>query len=181
MILHLDSSVLGGDSVSRQLSAAIVERLRAADPAAELRYRDLAAEPLPHFTLATADSQIVDEFIAADTIVIGAPMYNFSVPSQLKAWIDHVLIAGKTFTYGEHGVTNLAGEKRAIVAVSRGGLYHEGAPFASYEHLETYLRSVFGFIGIVPEIVIAEGVKIGPERRAAAIDQALDAISALAA
>jgi FMN-dependent NADH-azoreductase len=179
-ILHVDSSILGDNSVSRQLTAAIVERVRAADAAAEVIHRDLAANPLPHFTL-TGDSVPVDEFLAADTVVIGAPMYNFSVPSQLKAWIDHILVAGKTFKYGEMGVEGLAGPKRVIIAVSRGGIYSAGSPAAVAEHLETYLTTVFGFIGLSPEIVVAEGINLGPEVRAAAIDGALGNISALAA
>lgn len=176
-ILHVDSSILGENSVSRQLSGAIVERLRAGDTVV---YRDLAAQPLPHFT-PTGDTTLVDEFLAADTVVIGAPMYNFSVPSQLKAWIDHILVAGKTFSYGENGVVGLAGPKRIVIAVSRGGIYSEGSPAAAAEHLETYLRTVFGFIGLAPEFVLAEGVNLGPDARTAAIDSALGSISALAA
>lgn len=178
-ILHVDSSILGDNSVSRQLTAAIVERVRA-DADTKVVHRDLAANPLPHFTL-SGDSVPVDEFLAADTVVIGAPMYNFSVPSQLKAWIDHILVAGKTFKYGENGAEGLAGPKRVIIAVSRGGIYSAGSPAAVAEHLETYLNTVFGFIGLSPEIVVAEGIALGPDVRAAAIDTALGNISALAA
>jgi FMN-dependent NADH-azoreductase len=179
-ILHVDSSILGDNSVSRQLTAAIVGRVHAANSESALVYRDLAANPLPHFTPA-GDSTPVDEFLAADTVVIGAPMYNFSVPSQLKAWIDHILVAGKTFKYGENGVEGLAGPKRIIIAVSRGGIYSAGSPSAAAEHLETYLSTVFGFIGLSPEIVVAEGLALGPDARAAGIDSALGSISALAA
>lgn len=181
MILHIDSSVLGENSVSRQLTAAIVGRLKQADPAADVRHLDLAATPLPHFVPGQASDEIVDEFLAADTVVIGAPMYNFSVPSQLKSWIDHIAIAGKTFSYSEQGVTSLVGAKRVIIAISRGGYYSEGHPGAAMEHLETYLRSVFGFIGITPEFVVAEGVQLGPDHRSKAIGGALDNISKLAA
>ena len=91
---------------------------------------------------------MLEEFLAADIIVLGAPMYNFTIPSQLKAWIDRILVAGKTFKYCAQGVEGLAGNKRVIVAISRGGFYGPGTPAAVGEHLETYLRWVFGFIGI---------------------------------
>ena len=95
-----------------------------------------------------AGQAVLDEFLAADIVVIGAPMYNFTIPSQLKAWIDRILVAGKTFKYGPEGVQGLAGNKRVIVAISRGGFYGAGTPAAVGEHLETYLRWVFGFIGV---------------------------------
>lgn len=193
-LLHIDSSILGDNSVSRQLSAATVDRLRAADPALDVARRDLAASPLDHLTLgglpsdaadaapAGAESQMVlDEFLAADIVVIGAPMYNFTLPSQLKAWLDRILIAGTTFRYGAGGPEGLAGGKRVIVALSRGGFYGADTPAAAAEHLETYLRTVFGFIGIAPEFVIADGVQVGPDQRGAAIAGALEGISALAA
>ncbi|MBT2187562.1 FMN-dependent NADH-azoreductase [Sphingobium nicotianae] len=180
MILHIDSSVLADNSVSRQLTAAIVSRLQAADPSATVVHRDLAAAPLPHFLPGVADDS-VEQFLAANTVVIGAPMYNFSVPSQLKAWIDHILVAGKTFKYTEQGVVGLAGPKRIIVAVSRGGFYGAGSPGAAMEHLETYLRSVFAFIGLDPEFVVAEGIQVSPDHRATAIEGALESISQLAA
>lgn len=180
MILHVDSSVLGENSVSRRLTAAIVARLRAAAPSAQLVYRDLAAAPPPHFAPGV-ETGSVDEFLAADTVVIGAPMYNFSVPSQLKAWIDQILVAGRTFRYTPDGVVGLAGPKRVIVAVSRGGFYGADTPAAAMEHLETYLRSVFAFIGLTPEFVVAEGVQVGPDHRSRAIESALGSISQLAA
>jgi FMN-dependent NADH-azoreductase len=197
-LLHLDSSVLGPHSVSRQVSAAIVERLRAANPGVDIVYRDLSTTPLGHLTgshLAAgqgaapeaslrediaAGQAVLDEFLAADTIVIGAPMYNFTIPSQLKAWIDRILVAGKTFKYGPQGVEGLAGNKRVIVAVSRGGYYGAGTPAAVGEHLETYLRWVFGFIGIRdPEFIAADGVQVGPEHREKAVAGALQAASVL--
>ena len=123
---------------------------------------------------------MLDEFLAADTVVIGAPMYNFTIPSQLKAWIDHILVAGKTFKYGPQGVEGLAGNKRVIVAVSRGGYYGAGTPAAIGEHLETYLRWVFGFIGIKdPEFIAADGIQVGPEHREKAVAGALQAASVL--
>jgi FMN-dependent NADH-azoreductase len=200
-LLHVDSSVLGPHSVSRQLSAAVVERLRQATPNLEVTYRDLSATPLPHLSgahlavaqgasnadpslqqeIATSQA-VLAEFLAADTIVLGAPMYNFTIPSQLKAWIDRVVIAGKTFKYVAQGVQGLAGNKRVIVVVSRGGFYGAGTPMAALEHLETYLRSVFGFIGVTQlEFISADGIQVGPEHREKAITDALQAVTALRA
>ena len=179
-LLHIDSSVLGETSASRNLTAAIVARLRAEDPGIEVTHRDLAAQSLPHFTPVLAEGhpcvarngEILDEFLAADVVVIGAPMYNFSIPTQLKAWIDRVLIAGKTFHYTGNGPEGLAGGKRVIIASSRGGIYSEG-PAASVDFQETYLKHVFGFIGIHDlEFVRAEGLHLGAEQREAAMAQA---------
>lgn len=176
--LHLDSSINGDSSASRALSRAVVERV-AHGPVV---YRDLAAQPLDHLTFeAFADTSVLDEFLAADTVVIGAPMYNFTLPSQLKAWLDRILISGKTFRYTESGPEGLAGGKRVIIALARGGVYSEGSPAAALEHLETYLRGVFNFIGIEPEFVAADGLNISPEQRAAALDAALGETTLLAA
>ena len=173
-ILHIDSSINGEGSASRAITAAIVDKLKASNWGGEVVYRDLVANPIPHLTLdAFAANLDVEEFLAADTVVIGAPMYNFTLPSQLKAWIDRIAIAGKTFRYSENGAEGLAGGKRVIIALARGGFYHEGAPAAGLEHLETYLRGLFNFIGIEPEFVAADGLAIGPEQRAASISQAL--------
>ena len=181
-ILHLDSSINGENSASRELSGKIVEQLKTWPWGEEVVYRDLAANPLPHLTLdAFADTSVLDEFLAADTVVIGAPMYNFTLPTQLKAWIDRIAIAGKTFRYTENGPQGLVGGKRVIIALARGGLYGEGAPAAALEHLETYLRGVFNFIGIEPEFVIAEGLAISPEHRTTAISQAIGETMRLAA
>jgi FMN-dependent NADH-azoreductase len=199
-LLHLDSSVLGPHSVSRQVSAAIVDRLRKTHPGIEVTYRDLTTTPLAHLSgshlAATqgatpeaslqadiaAGQQMLDEFLAADIVVLGAPMYNFTIPSQLKAWIDRILVAGKTFKYGAAGVEGLAGNKRVIVAISRGGFYGPGTPAAVGEHLETYLRWVFGFIGIAnPEFISADGIQIGPEHREKAVSSALQAAGNLSA
>ena len=186
-LLHLDSSITGDGSVSRQLSAAIVDRLRATDPGIDIHYRDLVADPIPHLTLgllpaASPESRaLLDQFLASGVIVIGAPMYNFSLPTQLKAWLDRILIAGETFAYGPDGPVGLASGKRVIVALSRGGIYSEGSPAAGFEHVETYLRAAFGFIGIAPEFVVAEGIAIGPDQRTLALDGANDEIGRLAA
>lgn len=184
-LLHIDSSILGENAASRPLTAAVVDRLRKENPGIEVAYRDLAAEPLPHLTLghfAAAENatreqaesqQALDEFLAADTVVIGAPMYNFTVPSQLKAWIDRILVAGKTFKYTDKGAEGLAGGKRVIVVVSRGGLYGAGSAAAAAEHVESYLKTVFGFIGVSDvEFIIAEGLQLGPDSRQAALSRA---------
>jgi FMN-dependent NADH-azoreductase len=181
-ILHIDSSITGEASVSRQVSQTIVERLAAAAPGAEIVRRDLTAEPLPHFTLdAFTDRTVLDEFLAADTVVIGAPMYNFTLPTQLKAWIDRILVAGVTFRYTAAGPEGLVNGKRVIVALARGGFYDAGSPAGALEHLQTYLQGVFGFIGIEPEFVAADGIAIGPEQRAEALRQATGEALKLAA
>jgi FMN-dependent NADH-azoreductase len=202
-ILHIDSSILGGNSVSRKLSAEIVAKLSVADPGASVVTRDLGANPVPHLSGATimaaqsptgahepavaADlalgGEVLAEFLAADTIVIGVPLYNFAIPSQLKAWIDRVLIAGQTFRYGADGQPiGLAGGKRVILAIARGGFYGAGAPAAAYEHGESFLRVAFGFVGITDvETVVAEGLAVGPDHRAAGIAAAEQEIVALAA
>jgi FMN-dependent NADH-azoreductase len=180
-ILHVDASINGENSASRAISGSIVEQLRggAGD---RLVYRDLAREPLAHLTLDSfADTSVLDEFMAADTVVIGAPMYNFTLPSQLKAWIDRILVAGTTFRYTADGPQGLAGGKRVIIALARGGIYDAGSPAAALEHLESYLRGVFNFIGIEPEFVAADGLAIGPEQRDSAIRQAIGDTLRLAA
>jgi FMN-dependent NADH-azoreductase len=200
-LLHIDSSILGGNSASRQLSAAMVDQLAKATPGLEAVHRDLAAEPLSHLSGehfaarqgavpespamqqdVAASQTVLDEFLNADIVVIGAPMYNFGIPSQLKAWIDRIAVAGKTFRYGANGPEGLAGNKRVIIAISRGGLYGAGMPAAAFEHVESYLRAVFGFLGVTDlEIVVAEGLAIGPEQRIGAMQGALKAVSQLRA
>ena len=181
-ILHIDTSISGDNSASRQLTRSIIDQLKNSRGGDELVYRDLAANPLPHLTLdAFADTSALDEFLAADAIVIGAPMYNFTLPTQLKAWIDRIVIAGRTFRYGPNGPEGLATGKRVIVALARGGFYGEGSPASALEHLETYLRGVFNFIGIEPEFVAADGLSISPDQREMSIKQALGETVRLAA
>jgi FMN-dependent NADH-azoreductase len=116
---------------------------------------------------------VLDEFLSADVIVIGAPMYNFSIPSSLKAWIDRVMVAGKTFRYTESGPEGLAGGKKVIVASSRGGFYGDDSGRAHLDFQEDYLRQVFGFVGITDiEFVRAEGIGMGPDYRAKALTDA---------
>lgn len=177
-LLHLDSSIQGDASASRALSTALVETLKAADPSLEITYHDLAANPLEHLTLdARAGQQtaeIADEFLAADIVVIGAALYNFTVPSQLKAWVDRILIPGKTFRYTPTGAEGLAPGKRVIVALARGAIYSGDSPFATFEHAETLLRSVFSFIGVTnAEFIIAEGLAMGDDARRNSLEAAL--------
>ena len=181
-ILHIDASINGESSASRAISRSIVDQLTIERGGADLVYRDLAADPLPHLTLdAFADTSVLDEFLAADTVVIGAPMYNFTLPTQLKAWIDRILVAGKTFRYTENGPEGLATGKRVIVGLARGGFYNQGSPASALEHLETYLRGIFNFIGIEPQFVAADGLSISHEQRRESIDLALGETVRLAA
>jgi FMN-dependent NADH-azoreductase len=189
-LLHIDSSALGGYSVSRQLTADIVAELKRATPSLTIRYHDLAAQPLPHWTpvadasdpAAVLGTEMLEEFLAADMVVIGAPMYNFAISSQLKAWLDRILVAGKTFRYTANGPEGLAGGKRVVIASSRGGFYGKDTPAAAMDFQEPYLRAAFAFIGINDiEFVRAEGIAIGDEQKAAALKSARSAIGTLIA
>jgi len=176
-LLHLDSSIMGENSASRAISIAVVERLRETNPGIEVTYRDLAAEPIAHMTLDTFlaldTGEELQQFLDADVVVIGAGFYNFSIPSQLKAWIDRIAVRGKTFSYGESGPVGLAAGKRVIIALARGNVYGAGSPYTSYEHAETLLRSIFSFVGADVEVIIAEGLGRGEDARRASIDGAL--------
>ncbi len=183
-LLHVDSSILGEGSASRTVTREVVARWRATVPGLEVKHLDLATEPLPHLTggaLAKAnateaarDAQTLADFQAADVIVLGAPMYNFGVPTQLKAWIDRIVVAGQTFRYTADGPQGLAGGKRLILVASSGGVWPQNAPG---EHVETYLKFVFAFIGITDVTVLrAEGLAISPENRQKGLDVALAAI-----
>lgn len=183
-VLHIDSSILGDGSASRMLSREIVSALAEQHADAQVKYLDLAADSLPHLTggsLARTDEAeaarntgTMSDFLAADVIVIGAPMYNFSIPTQLKAWIDRIVVAGKTFRYTQEGPEGLAKGKRVIVAVSRGSFYAPGSPA---EFAESYLRHVFGFIGVTDvKFVRAEGLGLSPEDREKGMNAALATI-----
>jgi FMN-dependent NADH-azoreductase len=176
-LLHLDSSIMGEGSASRAISAAVVERLRETDPSVEVTYRDLVAQPIAHMTLdaflALETGEDVQQFLEADVVVIGAGFYNFSIPSQLKAWIDRIAVRGRTFSYGESGPVGLAAGKRVIIALARGNVYGADSPYAAYEHAETLLRSIFNFVGADVEVIIAEGLGRGEDARRALIDGAL--------
>ncbi|MDX6750092.1 NAD(P)H-dependent oxidoreductase (plasmid) [Geminicoccaceae bacterium 1502E] len=193
-LLHVDSSALGETSVSRELTAAVVEAQRRAAPGATVAYRDLAVSPPDHLSgelvqvvkfqkdeelserqgaeRALTD-ELVAEFVAADLVVIGAPMYNFSVPTQLKAWMDRIAQPGRTFRYTDQGAEGLARGKRVIIVSSRGGLYAGTPAEAMMDHQEAYLRAFLGFLGITDIAVVrAEGTALGEARRAEALDAA---------
>lgn len=179
-LLHIDSSILGTDSASRELSAAIVARWQAGTTGLEVAYRDLAANPAPHLgpdSLAGIDAAeaalaaaMMDEFLAADVVVVGVPMYNFNIPSQLKAWIDRIAVRGKTFHYTEDGPEGLAGGKQVIVAASYGGFHPAGG---ASNFIEPYLRFLFGFFGIRDvSFITADGLAVSPDQRAQSLQAA---------
>jgi FMN-dependent NADH-azoreductase len=198
-LLHIDSSPLAGASASRELTRRTVERWQAAHPGTTIEYLDLVADAPAHldadslrFRLApdaaelteaqrrenAVSERLVRQFLAADVIVVGAPLYNFGIPSQLKAWIDRVAQAGRTFRYTADGPQGLAGGKTVIVVSTRGGKYAGIPAMEAMEHQESYLRAVFGFFGIEDvRIVRAEGLAMGEDARANAMAQA-DAVAA---
>lgn len=181
-ILQLDASPLGKASVSRQLTASVVEKLTREHPSARVTRRDLVASPISHLsgellqvlrpapgitppsgpTLqaeAEQTDELINELLAADVLVIGAPMYNFSIPSQLKTWIDRVAQAGRTFRYTAEGPQGLAVGKKVIVVSTRGGVYAGTAYEAAMDHQESYLRTVLNFLGMTDvTFVRAEGI-----------------------
>ncbi|MGX9760639.1 FMN-dependent NADH-azoreductase [Pseudomonas shahriarae] len=194
-LLHIDSSILGDNSVSRQLSGEVVKAWQAAEPGVEVTYRDLASEGITHFSgitlgaLGTAaelrdavqkheadlSASTLAEFLAADAVVIAAPMYNFTIPTQLKAWIDRIAVAGQTFRYTEAGPQGLCGNKKVIVVSTAGGL-HVGQP-TGVGH-EDYLKVLLGFFGMTDiEFVRAHGLAYGDEARSKALNDANALIS----
>ncbi|WP_038911616.1 FMN-dependent NADH-azoreductase [Dickeya dadantii] len=201
-ILHIDSSILGSHSVSRQLSAEIVARQLNIHPGKTVIRRDLVADAAWHLSpdhLAVFQGgapgepalgqdialggTYINELFAADVIVIGAPMYNFSVPSQLKGWIDRVLVAGHTFRYTEHGPEGLlpAG-KKVFIASARGGVYSSASPAVHFDHQEPYLTAALNFIGLTDITIIrAEGLALGDDAKTAAMAKARAEIDALIA
>lgn len=189
-LLHIDSSILGDHSASRQLSRSVVEAFTAVEQSAQVTYRDLASDSLNHFSPATlaaagtpeegrdaaqqqevaSNEKILQEFLDADVVVIGAPVYNFTIPSQLKAWIDRISVAGSTFRYTEAGPEGLCGGKKVIIVSTAGGL-HVGQP-TSVGH-EDFLKVLFGFIGVTDlQFVFAHGLAYGDEPRANAMTAA---------
>jgi FMN-dependent NADH-azoreductase len=199
-LLHIDSSALGANSVSRELTENITAQWVTTHPGTKVEYLDLAADAPNHLngdslgfrtapgTPGQTEAQqrenviserLVSQFLAADVVVIGAPMYNFSVPSQLKSWIDRLAQAGRTFTYTDKGPQGLAGGKTLIVASTRGGVYSTNPALAGLDHQESYLRTVFGFFGVTDiRFVRAEGVAMGPDVREQAVKTAITAIKA---
>ncbi|KQP21739.1 FMN-dependent NADH-azoreductase [Pseudorhodoferax sp. Leaf267] len=203
-LLHIDSSVLGDASITRQLTASTVQAWRAAHPGTQVQYLDLAAEAPAHFgadalgfKLGLADAALteaqqrenavteryLEQFLASDVIVVGAPLYNFSIPSQLKAWIDRLAVPGRAFRYTANGPEGLAAGKTVIVVSGRGGVYSTSEQGRALEHQESYLQTVFGFFGITDvRFVRAEGVAMGPQARETALRQgAADIAAALVA
>ena len=202
-LLHIDSSILGSHSVTRTLTAQISAQWQASHPGTTVEHLDLAVATPSHLSAESlgfrmpADGatltatqrvenaiseQLVQQFLAADVIVIGAPLYNFSIPTQLKAWIDRICQVGRTFKYTATGPVGLAGGKTVIVALGRGGVYSASEGGRAMEHQESYLSVVFGFLGITDvRFVRAEGVAMGPEAKATALAAAEKEIAALAA
>jgi FMN-dependent NADH-azoreductase len=198
-LLQIDSSLLGAHSASRELTRAIVQAWRTAEPDMQVKYRDLAAtvppqltgeavktlkfgQPTPQGDVA-ADLRFMEEllveFLETDAIVIGAPMYNFSLPSQLKSWLDALAQPGRTFAYASDGPRGLAGGKRAIIASSRGGVY-SNSKMSAKDFQETYLTAMLNFMGVTKvEIVRAEGLSLGKDQRDAALRQAHQRIETL--
>lgn len=190
-LLHIDSSILGGNSVSRQLTAQIVASWRAAHPATEVSYLDLAVDTPSHLSAESlgfrmpagaapftdaqqrenaASEALVAQFLAADVVVIGAPLYNFAIPTQLKSWIDRIVQPGRTFTYSDKGPVGLAGGKTVIVASARGGVYSTSDAGNAMEHQESYLKTILGFMGVTDvRFVRAEGLAMGEAAKTAAL------------
>lgn len=179
-ILMIEISPRGRDSASRAAAGALAARLGGLYPAAKLVRRDLAAEHLPHLdestlpAISTKDraeaerlqmharlsDQLTDELLASDLLVIATPMWNFGIPSVLKAWIDLVVRPGRTFQYSENGVLGLAKGKKAILVLASGGVFTEG-PWQAWDYVEPYLRQILGFIGITDvQTVRAQGMNI---------------------
>jgi len=189
-LLHIDSSILGTTSTSRLLSGEVVAAWRAAHPDTDVDYLDLAANAPSHFSADALgiktgvqaqpteaqrrendlSEKLVSQFLASDVIVIGTPFYNFSIPTQLKAWIDRLAQIGRTFKYTDKGPVGLAGGKTVIVASTRGGVYSTSEGGQAMEHQESYLKVIFGFFGITDvRFVRAEGVAMGEEAKAKAL------------
>ncbi|BBN54952.1 FMN-dependent NADH-azoreductase [Pseudomonas chlororaphis subsp. aurantiaca] len=194
-LLHIDSSILGDNSASRQLSESVVKAWKNADASIEVTYRDLAADAISHFSSATLvaagtpaevrnaaqqheaelSASTLAEFQAADAVVIAAPMYNFTIPTQLKAWIDRIAVAGQTFRYTEAGPEGLCGGKKVVVVSTSGGLHAGQATGVAHED---YLKVLFGFLGITDiEFVRAHGLAYGDEVRTKALKDAQAQIS----
>lgn len=192
-LLHIDSAITGPQSVSRQLSREAVDAWVAAHPGTQVSYLDLVADAPGHLTQDALSlrvppagafspaqlrenaltERLLAQFLAVDVVVIGAPFYNFSIPTQLKAWIDRLAQPGRTFRYTASGPEGLAAGKTVIVALSRGGVYSTSEGGRAMEHQESYLQTVFGFFGITDvRFVRAEGVALGADGRNEALANA---------
>jgi FMN-dependent NADH-azoreductase len=181
-VLALNSSINGEHSVSRRLVAAIVEQIAAANPAATVVTRDLVADGVPHIQARPdATNPYLAEFLAADTIIIGTPMYNFGVPSQLKAWLDYLAVPGATFNYVNGMPVGSCGEKTVIIASSRAGGFSEGSPYAFMDHQETHLKAFLAFLSVTKlQVVRAEGYGGDPEKAEQALQATCAALPAFA-
>ena len=191
-ILFVTSSARRKASYSNQIATELLRKLEESDPDAEITIRDLAADPLPHIdddapggprtdaqkAIAARSDSLVDELIAADTVVIAAPMINFTIPTTLKSWIDYVARAGRTFSYGESGPKGLVTGKRVFLVVARGGVYSDKAQF---DFQLPYLRHVLAFLGMTDvEVIDVEGTAFGPEAAERAVAAALVRVEAVA-
>lgn len=201
-ILHIDSSILGPMSFSREMTSAVMDKLLEQHPGAEVAYLDLGANPPPHLSpevfaaaqqpnedvvpeiqVALKEGQaLLEQYLNSDIVVIGAGLYNLSVPSGLKAWIDRILIVGHTFRYTPEGqLEGLMGKQRAVLCISRGGFYNEGSPGAAVEHCESYLRALLGFIAVGRvDVITADGVAVNADFRAQAQAAVQEQIAAMA-
>lgn len=201
-LLHVDSSITGDNSASRKLTQQVVNAWIEKHPDTQVEYLDLVTNAPNHFTMAAmaprtgqtdglsaeqvaenaVSEKMVSQFLAADVVVIGAPFYNFSIPSQLKAWIDRLAQPGRTFRYTAEGPEGLAKGKTVIIASSRGGVYSTSEAMQALEHQESYLKVVLGFFGITDvRIVRAEGLGMGPDAVAAAFASAANEVKAAVA
>ena len=201
-LLQVDSSVLGTNSVSRQLTAEVVAEWLRSHPNTTVEYLDLAVDAPNHFDAdalgikfgvqaAPTEAQryenavserLVAQFLASEVVVVGAPLYNFSIPTQLKAWIDRLAQAGRTFKYTDNGAIGLATGKTVIVVSSRGGIYSTSEGGQAMEHQESYLKVIFGFFGIADlRFVRAEGTAMGEVPKAAALRAARADIASVTA
>jgi FMN-dependent NADH-azoreductase len=198
-VLYLTSSPSTG-SYSTRIGERVIDELKQSHPGATVTTRDLARDPLPHIdadflqatrsaegpqndtqrAMAVRSDALVRELFDADILVIAAPMYNFSIPSTLKAWIDHIARPGVTFSYSAKGPEGLVKGKRAIIINAKGGIYSSG-PAQALEHQSTYLRGVLGFIGITDvEVIDVEGIGLGPDAAAKAVERGNECARALA-
>jgi FMN-dependent NADH-azoreductase len=202
-LLHIDSSILGTHSVTRQLTARTVTQWQAIHPGTSVEHLDLAVETPTHLSAESlgfrlgpdaagltpeqraeneVSERLVQQFLTADVLVIGAPLYNFSIPTQLKSWIDRIAQPGRTFAYTDKGAVGLAVGKTAIVVSGRGGVYSTSESMRALEHQESYLAAVLGFLGITDvRFVRAEGLAKGDAAKSAALASAERDIEALEA
>ncbi len=197
-LLRIDSSARTA-SVTRQLTARAAEEWKENNPDGDVIHRDLSAIQIPPITddwsatqleasklspgqrsyLSTSD-QLIEELRAAHTIVIGAPMYNFSISSPLKAWIDQIVRIGETFSYGANGPRGLVGLKKVIVITARGGAYEKGTPTEAFDFQEPYLRHIFGFIGLT-DVTFVHAENQSRDQAAASFEAAVGRITAVVA